>query len=452
MKKLERVIIVGAGFSGTMLAINLLRHDGPAAMLVERAPETGRGVAYSALVDDHILNVRASNMSAYPDDPAHFVRWLAARQGGTPADFASRRTYGDYLSELLDAAAAQASGRLELVHDEARSLDRRDGALSVSLASGTELHGDAVVLALGNLPPHDIGPIAAAGLSSDLYANNPWLPTAGSGLDDGDNVLIIGTGLTMVDTVLLLRAKGFGGRIYAVSRRGLLPRAHFDHGPAAERLPEKPVSLSSGLVRAVRQRTEAQDWRASVDQLRPYTQAIWHGASPAEQDRFLRHLRPWWDVHRHRIAPQVADTLRAMQDQGRLVPLAGKIESLTADGRSTHVVIRERGSGALRDLRVRRIINCTGPQGDLHRTNEPLLLQLIECGMIRADPNRLGIDVSQQSEIIAADGEIQDDIFAVGPMTRGAFWEIVAVPDIRVQAWSLARRLSDAHWVEGEGL
>jgi uncharacterized NAD(P)/FAD-binding protein YdhS len=452
VKKLEQVIIVGAGFSGAMLAINLLRHDGPEATLVERAPEAGRGVAYSALVDDHILNVRASNMSAYPDDPGHFVQWLASCGKGEPTDFVSRRTYGDYLSELLSSAAQDASGRLTLVTDTAVALERRADMLRLSLASGSFVEGDAAVLAVGNLPPHDIAPIAAAGLPADVYTTNPWSPGIASGLTDEDDVLIIGTGLTMVDTAILLRAKGFGGRIFAVSRRGLLPRAHLPLGPTAGKLAEKPVALSSKLVHAVRERARRRDWRSAIDELRPYTQSIWHAASEAEQQRFIRHLRAWWDVHRHRIAPRVADQIETMRNDGSLVPVAAKIEKVvSADGKA-RVFIRERSEGIVRDLIVRRIINCTGPQGDLHRTKERLLLDLIARGMIRADRNRLGIDVSQQCEAISADGAAQSDLFAAGPITRGAFWEIVAVPDIRVQTWNLARRLSDAHWVEGHGL
>lgn len=450
--KIERVAIVGAGFSGTIQAINLLRHDGPGAILVERRPQAGRGTAYSALLDEHLLNVRASNMSAFPDDPTHFVRWLSEKDLGGGADFVSRRTYGDYLSGLLEQTAARSPGKLTILCDDAIEADFREPAVHLTLAGGRKIEADALILAIGNLEPHQIGPIAEARLTEDVYAGSPWSHTIADGLGKGDDVLVLGTGLTMVDVVLFLDAKGFDGRIFAMSRRGLLPQAHSTPPPAPSRLSEKPRTLSSGLVRSVRARGAETDWRNAVDELRPYTQNIWRAASIAERNRFLRHLRPWWDVHRHRIAPQVAERIRDLRRSGRLIPIAGKISRVTDQGGYVDIRWRRRGENPEEMMRVRRIINCTGPQGDLQRTSEPLLRNLIAGGLIRPDPHRLGIDVNQQGEVIGADGVAHPRLFAVGPMTRGAFWEIVAVPDIRVQTWALARRLSDAHWVEGEGL
>jgi uncharacterized NAD(P)/FAD-binding protein YdhS len=179
---------------------------------------------------------------------------------------------------------------------------------------------------------------------------------------------------------------------------------------------------------------------------------MWLNTGEVERGRFLRHLRPWWDVHRHRIAPRVAERIEAMRADGRLRDVAGKILRVEAVDGGAEVVWRPRGQEQAETLRVRRIVNCTGPQGDLLRTDEPLLRSLLERGLIRPDAQHLGIEVNQQAEAVAADGTAQKRLLAIGPMTRGAFWEIVAVPDIRVQSWALARRLSNAHWVEGEGL
>jgi uncharacterized NAD(P)/FAD-binding protein YdhS len=202
----------------------------------------------------------------------------------------------------------------------------------------------------------------------------------------------------------------------------------------------------------VRDRGEEIGWRHAVDELRPFTQAMWANASDAERARFLRHLRPWWDVHRHRLAPPIADRLAALQANGRLSVVAGKTIALHPAADGLWVRWRSRGSDVVGDLRCRRAINCTGPQGDLLRSTDPLLRRLVTRGSIRPDAARLGIDVDSGAATVAADGRVNDWLFALGPMTRGAFWEIVAVPDIRVQTWNLARRLSNAHWVEGEGL
>lgn len=450
--RIEHVAIVGAGFSGTLQAINLLRHKGPRATLIERAATPGLGLAYGAAHPSHVLNVRASNMSAFPDQPGHFADWLAARGVVDAANaFAARVTYGDYLRELLDAAVAGSGGRLSVVRGAVTGLDQRSDGVSLAMADGSAIGADAAVLAVGNLPPHDPPGLDPAALPDDLYKGDPWAGDIADGLSDADTVLVIGTGLTMIDVALMLEARGFGGRIIALSRRGLLPRRH-EAGAVWERIDERPATVASALVRKVRTRAAEIGWRNAVDELRPFTQPMWANASVAERGRFLRHLRPWWDVHRHRLAPQVADRLDAMAARGQLEVVAGKTLGFAAADGGVTLHWRPRGKGGAEALHVRRVVNCTGPLGDLGRTTDPLLVALRESGAIRPDAAHLGIDVNGAGEVIGADGRANPRIFALGPMTRGAFWEIVAVPDIRRQTWDVARRLSNAHWVGGEGL
>lgn len=449
---IRHVAIVGAGFSGTLQAINLLRHDGPRATLIERAAEPGRGLAYGAAHPGHVLNVRAGNMSALPDDPGHFVRWLAEHgRGDAGTAFVERITYGAYLRDMLGRAIAASGERLTVMRGDVEDVTRSDRGVRLSLADGTTLDADAAVLAVGNLPPHD-PPGIGAGMPDERYKSDPWDASVPQGLSGDDTVLLIGTGLTMVDIALMLDASGFGGRIVALSRRGLLPRRHDAPGPKHDGLRERPTASPAELVRIVRSRGAAIGWRAAVDELRPYTQAMWANAGAAARERFLRHLRPWWDVHRHRLAPQVADRLAAMQARGQLAVVAGKTIGAAETPDGIALTWRPRGSDSPERMVVQRIVNCTGPQGDLTRTSEPLLAALRDRGAIRSDLARLGIDVDNCARTIAADGTPDDRLYALGPMTRGAFWEIVAVPDIRQQTWNLARRLSNAQWVEGEGL
>ncbi|MBB5714072.1 FAD/NAD(P)-binding protein [Sphingomonas aerophila] len=447
------IAIVGAGFSGSLQAINLLRHGGPRATLIERAVKPGLGLAYGAAHASHLLNVRASNMSALPDEPDHFVRWLEGRGvANASAAFVPRLTYGEYLCELLEEARQTAGDRLRIIQRDVADILRHDRRVTLSFTNGETLEADAAVLAIGNLPPHDPPGYPAEGLSMDVYKGDPWDPSLADGLDANDTVVLIGTGLTMVDVALQLEARGFTGRIIALSRRGLLPRRHEAPSPAWTRLAQRPDTAASPLLHATRDRAETIGWRNAVDELRPFTQALWANASEPERGRFLRHLRPWWDVHRHRLAPSVADRVDAMKARGQLRVVAGRTIALSKVEGGIRLDWRPRGADMVQTLAVRRIVNCTGPQGDLLRSTEPLLARLTERGVIRPDEARLGIDVDQGAHTVSADGKANDWLYALGPMTRGAFWEIVAVPDIRVQTWNLARRLSNAHWVEGEGL
>ncbi|HLL59641.1 MAG TPA: FAD/NAD(P)-binding protein [Allosphingosinicella sp.] len=436
----RHVAVIGGGYSGTMQAIALLR-QGARVTLIERGEQVGRGVAYSTRHADHLLNVRASGMSAFADEPAHFTEWLAARGGGA-GDFAERRLYGTYVQELLATAAVRAGDRLQIVRGEAADVVRGGDGENVRLTDGGSLAADAVILSIGNLAPDIPRTIASDLRQSAIYVADPWAADIAAGLADEDQVLLIGTGLTAIDAALMLDSAGFRGRILALSRRGLVPRAHIDPPSAAAGLHEMPRAECASLVRRVRKDAEKIGWRAAVDQLRPVTQALWNEAGVEQRRRFLRHLGPYWDVHRHRIAPSIAARIRGMAEEGRLSFAAGKILSTSLEEKLGQVSWRPRGSVENANLIVARIVNCTGPQADISRAGEPLLDRLLAAGRIRPDPCRIGIDVDTSSRTIGASGEASSSLYAIGPMTRGTFWEIVAVPDIRGQVQAVAARLA----------
>lgn len=449
---IDHVAIIGGGFAGTLLAINLVRHGGPRATLIERhAGQLARGVAYSAAHAEHLLNVRAGNMSALRDAPDHFVRWLQARGAGDARTFVPRRVYGDYLRDLLMETIAADPTRLTLAQGEVSALIREGAGFRMTLAEGRELAADVVVLALGNLPPHTPPGIDPSVLAAGCYREDPWAGDIAEGLRDDDQVLLVGSGLTAIDAALLLDANGFGGRTLALSRRGLAPRRHAD-SPPVQPLRERPAASLSALVRHVRCVAAEQGWRGAVDSLRPVTQMMWGAADAATRARFLRHLRPYWDVHRHRLAPAIAEAVDGLLAHGRLTIAGGKLVRVEPDGAGAIVHWRPRGQDGVETMRVARIVNCTGPQGDLLRSREPLIRHLLAAGMIRPDALRIGLEVDAQSHVVMADGGVDDRLYCIGPMTRGGLWEVVAVPDLRQQNWELARRLAHAQWVGGEGL
>lgn len=436
------VAVIGGGYSGTLQAIQLLRR-GAVVTLIERAERLGRGIAYSTRYADHLLNVAAGRMSAFPDEPGHFAQWLAKRGGGGRADFAQRKVYGAYLEELLAQASAEAGDRLRIAEQEAVDIISSGGREIVHLRNGDSIAADKAILALGNLEPDVPRGIAAKLRSGGIYVADPWVSDISAGIGDTDTVLLIGTGLTAIDAALMLDSAGFRGRTVAISRRGLVPRAHSAAGVRAAGLETIPDLHLSELVRFVRQETGRLGWRAAVDQLRPVTQPLWAKATAEQRRRFLRHLRPWWDVHRHRIAPSIAKRLQGMEREGRLAFASGKIVSMSPGERGGAAVEwRPRGGEAVERLVTARIVNCTGPQMDIARAGEPLLDRLLEAGRVRPDICRIGIDVDAKCRTLDSHGEPSPSLYAVGPMTRGAVWEIVAVPDIRRQVQVLASRLT----------
>ena len=428
-----RAAIVGAGASGTLQALQLLRAGAGRVTLIERERAPGRGVAYSTDRPEHLLNVPARRMSAYGDDPLHFVRWFAERAGGDEEDYAPRMLYGDYLAGLL----AEAGDGIEVVRGEAVAIE--DDA--VRLADGMRVEADHVVLAPGNFTPATPPGIDPPALGA-IWVEDPWAGNLAEGLGQGDVILLVGTGLTAVDVALSLDATGYNGRIVALSRRGLAPRAHDLLEPVVT-APEGPLpSECVAMLRWVRARSEEVGWRYAVHELRPVTQRLWAGADRKERRRFLRHLRAWWDVHRHRVAPAVGARIEAMQAEARLAVAAGRLVSAEPAEGGALVRFRARGSGEADSLRVARIINCTGPELDIVRSGDRLLGALLEDGSIRADPLSIGIDVDGECRAIRADGQASETLSVIGPVTRGTFWESVAVPDIRGQAERVVARLT----------
>lgn len=424
-----RVAVIGAGASGALQALHLVR-AGAEVTLIERGPAPGRGVAFGTRRPEHLLNVPARRMSALADDPDHFTRWHDARGGAGPEDFAPRMAYGDYLAGLLAAAGIAAM--------PGEAVDAAEG--SVRLADGGAVAADAIVLAPGNFrpaTPRGIDPAALGG----AWIGDPWAGALAEGLDDKDVVLLLGTGLTAVDVALTLEATGYNGRIVALSRRGLSPRAHGAREPIVAPCEDLPPACVAMLRRA-RARSGEIGWRSAVHELRAVTQTLWGAAGLEERRRFLRHLRPWWDVHRHKVAPAVGARIEAMQAEARLAVAAGKLVSAQAVEGGAEIRFRMRGSEIVETLRAARIVNCTGPETDVVRAGEPLLAALLGAGRIRQDALGIGIAVDAECRAIGADGRPSATLSVIGPLTRGTFWESVAVPDIRAQAERVAARLT----------
>jgi uncharacterized NAD(P)/FAD-binding protein YdhS len=453
----DTIAIVGGGFSGTVVAIHLLRST-PATVarvyLVERAEGRVGGVAYRTPFASHTLNVPAGRMSAFEDDPDDFLRYVRRREPAlTGGSFVPRRVYGTYLADRLDDARRASGLPLLRVAGEVVDAAEEDAHVMLSLADGRSLGVDRAVLAIGNFPPADPPGVDARFAASIRYARDPW---AGDALEveRGEDVLLIGTGLTMCDIALALRDADHGGRLLAISRRGLLPQPHrvsasppphLDPPRDVGEWPATALGMLRALRREVRDRAEEQvDWREVVTSIREDTPTLWGLLDEDERRRFLERLRPYWETHRHRSSPETAFGIESLVAAGGLEVLAGRVERLVADAEGVTAIVRRRGSDAAEELRVGKVINCTGPDTDLTRVREPLVEALRADGLVRPDPLGLGLDTDERGRLVAADGSSSERLLLVGPLRKGRLWENTAVPELRIEAHRAAELLAEA--------
>jgi uncharacterized NAD(P)/FAD-binding protein YdhS len=438
------IAVIGAGFSGTMAAIHLRRQLPPdyVIYLLERTGRFARGLAYAASGTPHLLNVRAANMSAFPDDPGHFERWVEQAYRNFPTEitrtqagvFATRRLYGKYLRALLYQEMKASGGQVRLLADDVVGLHPVPEGWRIDCSSGHEIAAAGVILASGNLPSNRP--------CDGVIFHDPWTESTLADLHPDAPILIVGTGLTMVDLTLALYGKGFRGPIIALSRRGLLPQRHVAVGQAwpAPNPNFKERTSALALLRRIRaeiRAAKAQNigWRAVIDSLRPITTQLWLGLPLPEKQRFLRHLRPYWDVHRHRMAPPAGKIFDTLLESGTLQLKRGRVRDIkTFDGHAA-VTLHNHATGALETLNVQRVTFATGLEGI--RAGTGLIARLLATGLVRTDPLGLGLDVSRALEVIDAHGAPTPNLWAIGPLVRGVFWECLAVPDIRVQAQQL---------------
>lgn len=447
IQSISRVAVIGGGASGTLLAVQVLRASPVPldVLLVEPAPRVGRGRAYDTPEPTHLLNAPAGRMSALPADPDHFARWLE-RFGveGAAGRFVPRQLYGMYLEETLADACrgAVAGARLLRIRGNAEAVGRDGRTLFIRVDGRREaVCADRIALAIGDLrgrPP-------LPGLAEDArYVDDPWQDGALARVAPDDAVLILGTGLTMVDVALYLDARGHQGPIAALSRHGLLPGSHV--APSVEAAAPPLLDLPPRVrlwLRAVRAADAPDSWWDRIDALRPIAPALWRRLDLDERRRFLRHVRPYWDVARHRMAPSVAQALGRLTKTRRLEIVAGRIVDVRRLESALELTVRRRGASGTVVRMVDRLVNATGPATDIADARSPLVRRLLRDGLARLDPLRLGFDATAEGRVIDGTGRPSPTLFALGPAVRGVSWETTAVPEIRRQAAVLA-----AAWLE----
>jgi len=454
------ILIVGGGFSGTMLAVHLLRQSSSLSVAVmDRGSLPGRGLAYSSPHKFHLLNVPAGEMSAFPDVPDDFLRWARIHfdAGMRERSFPPRAVYGAYVGDLFEKARLEAGGeRLQWMQDRALSLVHSEGGLTVQTEYGSEILARVVVLATGNFPPANPR-VPGLDLHRRAYFQFPWSPEALEEIPSTSSILLLGSGLTSLDFIMALKSKGFRGIIHVLSRKGLFPHARRQVRPV-EPWPvfwnEQSPRTVRGLLRLIRSQVQAAaqtrvDWRAVIDSLRPVTQAIWQSLPIQEQRRFLRHARAFWDVHRHRVAPEIADLLADMRAEGQVRLHTGVLTRYSNCHDGAEIEYWDRESQSEKTLRVARVINCTGSETEIRRIDDSLITSLFVQGLARPDPLFLGLDVDENGRIIDYKGTASPWLYAIGPPRKGSLWETTTVCEIRQQVVEIAQSL--AQQLEGRG-
>lgn len=452
------IAIVGAGFSGTVVAANLLahpRHQPLRILLVDRS-RVGRGIAYAARDFPYLLNVPAARMSASSHAPLEFLQFARHRfPDATEQDFLPRALYGEYLEWLLRRAELSAPPHVELVRvqGEVNAIRREHAALRLELADGRAFGANQLVLAVGNAGPAQL-PGTEGLVKSERYVSDPWRRPNLIGADE--TVLLLGTGLTMADVVLAADEKARGLiRIHALSRHGWLP--------APQPTPQEAVPSTGGdldtsmlleaaaissrrLCSAVRNlATNAQarggSWHDAINSVRQQAPKLWHALPITERRRFLRHLRTLWDIHRHRLPQSTLSALNQLRNAGVLQVHAGRLQECELLDGHIRVTWRPRGSAETSSLKVDRIINCTGTDRDVRRLSDPFWKALLSEEMICPDPLGLGIRTSAHGAVVNTRGMVVEDLFYVGPMLQATHWEATAVLELREHAELVARHL-----------
>lgn len=442
---MKNIAIIGGGFSGTMLALNLAaKNSGHAIHVVEPRSSLGLGVAYSTDEPGHLLNVAASNMSAWPDRPHDFIGYLIDERpelAEEPLEFfhsfyAPRMSYGRYIQSLVKRPEYSS-----IMHHRAQALrvGRAGTSLSISLSNQHVLEASAVVLALG-LPPSGAIDRIFGWAQPGRYLSQPWdaLETSSflRDIDPRDHILIIGSGLTMVDMLVSLKQRGHQGFVTIVSRHGQVPQVHapFDkisHFKLKERTPRAWLKFF---------REYRDNWRAVFDALRPHTPSIWQNFTVAQKTQFLRHLRPWWDSRRHRVAPEINNILKAGLREERYQVHAGRLLKAQTETKGFNLSFAK-PDGTVLSLSPQRVINCTGPESQVINFKGSLWTCLLKEGLLRPDPTGMGVLSTSEFQAIPQVGYEPSPLFVLGALRRGTQWESTAVPELRADAVRLAHIL-----------
>lgn len=453
------VAIVGGGFTGAVLAIHLAKRrrgkDAVRIILFEPRDRLGPGLAYSTTEPTHRINVPAGKMTVYPDDPESFVRFAtdAGAFAQDPDAFAAsglpyprRSVFGDYVTAQITPYLH--SGVIEHRKTSVSAIEKTASGWLLRGQDGGTVSADVAVIAVSH--PAPTVPSAFATLKDHpKFIADATRDSALDSISASDSILLVGNGLTSADVIATLKAKGHNGSILAISRRGLRSRGHAvsDQEPFGDFLSPPSVRASDLLHRVRITLRQAQDaglsWHAVLDALRAQGQEIWQALPIAERRRLARFVRPFWDVHRFRIAPQVEHVLNDAIKAGQLSIRAGSVKSAVLAGQGFEVRLRSPKAHLPSSLYVDAIIVTTGPAHGGILTSQPFLDGLHNAGVLSNCETGLGIACDLNAVARDQHGVAVPGMFIAGPLARGTFGELMGLPQVTEHAIFVADQVED---------
>ncbi len=453
------IAIIGGGFSGVCVAVQLARQAKKNIQIVlfNAGYPFAAGVAYSTVHPMHVLNVPAGRMSFFLDEPNHFTRWIKGKYkdeflhfGDLQLEdaFLPRAVYAKYINDVFvtEMMTSRCTDYL-LVSETAVNISHASGKMEMKTQSGRTLPCDAVVLATGNELPATPVFISKEMAEKEIYISNPWYFKMHKNYELSQTILLLGTGLTMIDNMLSILSSGFKGKMVAVSTKGLLPlpfrKSETDYGILEELKRPYIINTVFDIFRkhVHRVRNYGLSGTAVVDALRPLTQDIWKELSVDDKKRFLVHIRQLWGVARHRLPLHIFDLMNGYIQSKRVEIIAGRLINVTVQNNTAEATIALRATGKRVSIPVQKIINCTGPLLDITKSKSKLFQNLIKDGLLCADELKLGIKATADYAVVNASGNEVENMFVIGPMLKGTLWETTAVPEIRKQAEEVAYKI-----------
>lgn len=457
-----KIAIIGGGFSGTMIGVHLIeKASTPLEIKIINETEVlNTGIAYNPYSKRALLNVVSSRMSAFASDPEHFLNWLMQQDHFRDKDrtliansFLPRYLYGEYLKDIWNHALKRAGEKnihVDVISSAVMDLTLLKDSIDIELRDQSRLSANYTVIASGNHLPGNPKIKSSFFSSSQHYFQNPWDIRSVSGIGSKEPVLIIGNGLTMVDTVIGLQENGFQGQIVSISPNGfnILPHRHngLSYTKLVEEIEEKTglfelVKLFNKHMKLIREYGLSAE--PLIDSLRPLTQTIWKRLTIDEKKIFMSRLRHLWGVARHRIPLHIHDKLQQLRIEGRLHIVSGKLIDIVENEGNIMAWFYDKKQKQSVQLAVSRVINCTGPETDLLKLKDNYLKNALLKGILCQDELKLGINADPNTfEALNSAGNLQSGLYVMGSNLKGVLWESTAVSELRVQAEQIAGDIS----------